>query len=102
MFTRLFDERVCLLAGARTIEQTAVAVSSPQGAGIWMTAEGHQRWGEVLAQTGTYCTTVLDSGKTRVKRFQDRIDYRTLFQEPRRGTNEQILVRGVHADPEYK
>lgn len=102
IFTQLFNERVCLLAGARTIEQTAVVVSSPQGAGIWMTAEGHQRWGEALAPTGSHCTALLDTGKTRIKRFQDRIDYRTLFQDPLRGTNEQILVRGVHAESDYE
>lgn len=102
MFTQLFNERVCLLGGARTIEQAAVVVSSPQGAGIWMTAEGHQRWGEVLAQRGTYCTTVLESSKTRNKRFQDRIDYRTLLQEPLRSANKQIVVQGVHAEAEFE
>lgn len=85
IFSQLFNETVCLLAGARTIEQTAVAVSSPQGAGIWMTPEAHQRWAEILARPGEHCDALLDTTRTRIKRFQDRIDYHTLFQDPPTG-----------------
>lgn len=91
IFNRFFNETVCLLGGARTIEQATVVVSSPQGAGIWMTPEGHQRWAETLAGPGEHCTAVLDTGTTRAKRFQDRIDYRTLFQDPLIGSSRECV-----------
>ncbi|MDY0389474.1 MAG: carbon-nitrogen hydrolase family protein [Desulfobulbus oligotrophicus] len=75
-----FNEIIRLLAGVRTIEQVAVAVCSPEGAGIWMIPTDHQRWGETLAGPGGSCCCFLDTGKTRVKRFQERIDYSVLLQ----------------------
>jgi len=80
IFSRLFDETVRLLGGARTIEQAAVAVCSPEGAGIWLPPQGHRRWEEVLAAPGEHCRLVVDTTLTRTKRFQDRIDYATLLQ----------------------
>jgi len=87
LFNRSFNDKLCLLAGARTIEQVAVALCTPQGAGIWTTPEGHQRWGEMLAGPGEHCTAILDTGRTRNKRFQERIDYRTLLQDPQTTAN---------------
>jgi predicted amidohydrolase len=75
-----------LLAGIRTIENLAVTVCAGQGAGIWMTPEGHQRWEEILAGPGETCRYRLDTARTRKKRFQDRIDF------------EQLLASGVVGD----
>jgi hypothetical protein len=76
---RSFSEVDRLLAGARTIDHLAVAVCSLEAAGIWMTPEGHQRWEEHLAGPGESCRYLLDTNRTRKKRFQDRIDFETLL-----------------------
>ncbi len=76
---RSFSDDDRLLAGARTIDNLAIAVCSPEGAGIWMTPEGHQRWEEILAAPGESCRYLLDTNRTRKKRFQDRIDFETLL-----------------------
>ncbi|MBM9535832.1 carbon-nitrogen hydrolase family protein [Desulfobulbus alkaliphilus] len=68
-----------LLAGVRTIENLAVTVCTGQGAGIWMTPDGHQRWEEILAAPGETCRYRLDTARTRKKRFQDRIDFEQLL-----------------------
>jgi hypothetical protein len=70
-----------LLAGARTIENIAVAVCACNGAGIWITPEGHQRWEETFAAPGEICSYPLDTQRTRMKRFQDCIDFEVLFRE---------------------
>lgn len=80
LFSPVFHETVRLLAGARTIEQVALVVCSPEGAGMWMPPEGHQRWEEVLAGADGQCRALLDTTRTRKKRFQDRIDYQTLLR----------------------
>jgi hypothetical protein len=69
-----------LLAGVRTIENLAVAGCTPNGAGIWLPPEGHQRWGEQLAGPGAVCRCRLDTHRTRQKRFQDNIDFATLLK----------------------
>ena len=72
-----------LLAGVRTIDAMAAAACAANGSGIWMTPEGHQRWEEVLAGPGEPCDYLLDTRRTRNKRFQDRVDYdRLLATEP--------------------
>ena len=71
------DDR--LIAGVRTIEGLAVAVCAGNGSGVWMTPEGHQRWEEVLAGPGESCRYLLDTHRTRKKRFQDRVDYDRLL-----------------------
>jgi len=74
-----------LLAGVRTIDALGAAACAANGSGIWMTPEGHQRWEEVLAGPGECCDYLLDTGRTRQKRFQDRVDYdRLLTIEPDR------------------
>ncbi len=70
-----------LLAGVRSIENLAIAVSAKNQAGIWLPPEGHQRWGETLAGPGKTCSQVLDTGRTRAKRFQDRVDFKTLLTD---------------------
>ena len=68
-----------LLAGVRTIENLAMAVCAPDGAGIWMTPEGHQCWEETIVSGSGACRYHLDTGRTRNKRFQDRVDFKTLL-----------------------
>jgi len=68
-----------LLAGVRTIEGLAVAVCTPMGAGIWSPPEGHQRWGEALAETGEMCRAQLDTQRIRARTFQDSIDFEVLL-----------------------
>jgi predicted amidohydrolase len=71
-----------LLAGARTIENLAIAVCARNGAGIWVTPEGHHRWEEVVAGPGGVCRYDLDTRRTRFKRFQDQIDFDVLLRQP--------------------
>jgi len=80
VFSHSFTDVVRLLGGARTIDNVAVAVCSPEGAGVWTTPAGHQRWEEVVAGPGESCRFLLDTNRTRKKRFQDRIDFDTLLQ----------------------
>lgn len=68
-----------LIAGVRTIDNVATAVSSPEGGGVWLTPEGHQRWQETLATPRADCTYLLDTQRTRIKKFQDRVDYQRLL-----------------------
>jgi predicted amidohydrolase len=70
-----------LLAGARTIDNLAVAVCARNGAGLWMTPQGHQRWGEVAAGPGQVLHYALDTGSMRTKIFQDRVDFEVLMRK---------------------
>ncbi|ADW19233.1 Nitrilase/cyanide hydratase and apolipoprotein N-acyltransferase [Desulfobulbus propionicus DSM 2032] len=98
IFSRSFTDAVQLLGGARTVEQVAVVVISAGGAGIWLPPEGHQRWQETLVQQGENGGVILDTRKTRVKRFQDRIDYPTLLRHY--SPNHQVpLDRWAIAQP---
>jgi len=72
-------DKTRLMAGTATINHLAVAVCGRDGAGIWIHADGHQRWHEALAQPDKSCTAVLDSAPLRKKRFQERIDFDHLF-----------------------
>ncbi|MGD9949350.1 MAG: carbon-nitrogen hydrolase family protein [Desulfobulbus sp.] len=81
-----------LIAGVRTIDNIAVALAAGNGAGIWMTPEGHQRWEEILAGSGQSCSYLLDTHRTRKKRFQDRVDYQQLLRDriPDQSSKEQV------------
>lgn len=68
-----------LIAGARTIDNVATALCSDQGGGIWLTPEGHGRWQEILAAPQEKCNFLLDTRRTRHKKFQDRVDYEQLL-----------------------
>jgi predicted amidohydrolase len=68
-----------LIARMRTIENLAVAVCSGSRAGIWMPPEGHQQWDETAAAVGQCCHMAIDTGRTRHKRFQDRVDFDVLL-----------------------
>ncbi len=69
-----------LLAGVRTIENLAMVVCAKNDAGIWFPPEGHQRWEETAASPGEVGCYVLDTHKTRRKRFQDLIDFEKLLE----------------------
>lgn len=71
-----------LLAGVRTIENLAIAVCARNGAGIWVAPEGHHRWEEAAAGPGEVCRYDLDTHRTRMKRFQDQIDFEVLLRQP--------------------
>jgi hypothetical protein len=76
-----------MLAGARTLEGLAVAISTPTGAGIFSPPEGHQRWQEALAGEGECCRLALDTQRIRSKSFQDNIDFEVLLRQTV-GSNE--------------
>ena len=76
---KTIHDRDQLMAGVRTIDNLAIALAAENGAGIWMTPEGHQRWEEILAPPGQSCNYLLDTHRTRKKRFQDRVDYQQLL-----------------------
>jgi predicted amidohydrolase len=85
-----------LLAGTRTIDNLAVAVCTADGGGIWITPEGHQRWDERLADGDKACRYLLDTSRTRKKRFQDRVDYQLLLtQSPLFRENEPLPGQGA-------
>ena len=73
------DEDKAELAALRPIEQIAVAVCAKNGAAIGLTPQGHQPGRGARAAAGDRCSYVLDTNETRRKRFQDRIDFDTLF-----------------------
>lgn len=68
-----------LIAGARTIDNVATALCSPQGGGIWLSPEGHGRWQETLTTPQGECRYLLDTQRCRHKKFQDRVDYQQLL-----------------------
>lgn len=70
-----------LLAGVRTIENLALTVCAKNGAGIWNTPEGHARWDEQGAEPGQACRYNLNTHRTRLKKFQDRIDFEVLLRQ---------------------
>lgn len=74
-----------LLAGARTLENVAVAMSARDGAGVWMFPDGHQRWTETLSGPGETCRYTLDTLRTREKRFNDQVDFKTLLMNGKAG-----------------
>lgn len=75
-----FTDETKLLCGARTINHLAVACCAPDGAGIWLHPEGHQRWGETLTGKNGRCSNILHTTRTRKKRFQDRVDFNQLLR----------------------
>ncbi|MGQ9749990.1 carbon-nitrogen hydrolase family protein [Desulfosoma sp.] len=69
-----------LMAAVRTLEGVAVTLCTPKGAGIWTPPEGHQRWGEALAESGEMCHLRLDTQRIRARNFQDSIDFEVLLR----------------------
>ncbi len=79
-FDKEFTSDNCLLSGLRTIEHISIALSTINGAGMWFPPEGHQEWTEITINPGSIGSYSLDSHRTRRNKFQDRIDFDTLFQ----------------------
>lgn len=75
------DDPDQLVLGARSIEQSAVAVCGNDRAFICRPPEGHYRWEETTAGQGKDCVTTLDVGKLREKKFYDRLDFELLLRK---------------------
>ena len=73
------DEGRAALVALRPIEQLALAACARDGAAIGLIPQGHQagRGAKILSEG--LCSCVLDTAETRRKRFQERIDYESLF-----------------------
>lgn len=75
-----FSDDSRLICGVRTISHLGVAMCTERCAGIWMRPEGHARWGEIIQDGKGCCSFMLDTGLTRKKRFQDRLDLDRLLK----------------------
>ncbi len=71
------DDRLVL--GIKSLERTVVAVAARDGATICEPPEGHERWRETLLREPGICSTTIDTGRTRKKRFLDRVDMEVLL-----------------------
>ncbi|MDR2450422.1 MAG: carbon-nitrogen hydrolase family protein [Candidatus Accumulibacter sp.] len=67
------------LVALRPIEQLAVIACAGNGAAVGLIPQGHQAGRGVRSFRDGVCSYVLDTGETRRKKFQDRIDYEALF-----------------------
>lgn len=74
----LNEDQIDLVA-LRPIEQIALAACAKNGAAIGLIPQGHQAPRGARAAQGDRCSYDLDTHETRHKRFQDRIDFETLF-----------------------
>ncbi|RLB92998.1 MAG: carbon-nitrogen hydrolase [Deltaproteobacteria bacterium] len=74
------EETTRLVIGARSVEQVGVAVAGNNRAFICEPPEGHECWREESAVGHGSCTMVLDTGRTRKKRFQDRVNFELLLE----------------------
>jgi predicted amidohydrolase len=77
-----------LSGGVATLNHLAVAACGRDRAGIWLYRDGHQRWQERLAPCGQICSLTFDTTRLRHKRFQNRIDFKTLFTPPQDKPNQ--------------
>jgi len=71
------SNQICL--GAKTIEQVCVAVAANDRAFICQPPVGHSPWAESVTFDQTPCHEVLQTERTRKKRFHDRIDFDRLL-----------------------
>jgi len=76
----ILNKKMRLLAGIKTIEKIAVAVSAGNGAGIYMMPQGHQRWEERSIDGPGICSHAVDTSRLRKKNFQDRVDFELLLK----------------------
>ncbi|MDR1309799.1 MAG: carbon-nitrogen hydrolase family protein [Deltaproteobacteria bacterium] len=77
-----FSREDQLMLGLRPIEQVAVAAASPQAALVSLIPEGHGPGRGASAQAGQVAAYTVDTSLTRRKRFQDRVDFESLFLPP--------------------
>jgi hypothetical protein len=73
------DDDTRLVLGIKSLERVAVAVAAPDGATICEPPAGHERWHETKLAGPGICTAVIDTAKTRKKRFLDRVDMEALL-----------------------
>jgi predicted amidohydrolase len=71
-----------LMLRLRPIEQVAVAASSPNLAQIHLIPQGHGQGRGATALAGQVATYSVDTGLTRRKSFQDRVDFGAVFKSP--------------------
>lgn len=74
------DDDTRLLLGVKSLERAAVAVATPEGATICEPPEGHERWHETMLREPGVCAAVVDTARTRKKRFLDRVDLEVLLR----------------------
>lgn len=80
-FADTYKADAALMCAVRTINHICVALSTADGAGIWMRPEGHARWSETVQKSKGVCSFLLDTNLTRQKRFQDRVDFEVLLKK---------------------
>lgn len=69
------------MAAAKTLERITIAVAAHNVGFVCQPPESHARWQETLAVSPGVCRQLLNSSDTRSKRFQDRIDFKTLLEK---------------------
>ncbi len=74
------DDDTRLLLGVKCLERVAVAVAAPEGATICDPPDGHERWHETMLRKPGVCAAVVNTTKTRKKRFLDRVDLGVLLR----------------------
>jgi predicted amidohydrolase len=74
------DDDNRLLLGVKSIERAVVAVAAPEGATICDPPDGHERWRETMRREPGVCAAVVDTARTRKKRFLDRVDLGVLLK----------------------
>ncbi len=73
------SEDIRLILGIKSLERLAVAVAAPDGATICGPPDGHERWHETKLYEPGICAAVINTAKTRKKRFLDRVDLEALL-----------------------
>jgi predicted amidohydrolase len=74
------DDDTRLLLGVKCLERVVVAVAAPDGATICEPPEGHERWRETMRREPGSCAAVVNTARTRKKRFLDRVDLGVLLK----------------------
>ncbi|WP_448384614.1 carbon-nitrogen hydrolase family protein [Desulfosoma sp.] len=74
-----FDADARLLYGVKCLERAVVVMVTPMGAMICEPPMGHEAWKENLLEGFGMCSTVIDTGRLRTKRFHDRVDLKILL-----------------------
>lgn len=82
VFAECISDELGRLAGVRTIDNMAIAVCTRAGTNLWMPPEGHKRWKMLSTCPKDGGRILLDTRKTRQKRFHDRVDFDCLFGAP--------------------
>jgi len=78
--TETLDDDTRLVLGVKSLERVVIAVAAPDGATICEPPEGHERWRETMIGEPGVCEAVVDTARTRKKRFLDRVDLGVLLR----------------------